>query len=35
MKTLLIKDPSIGQASAWMAQQRLTAAAAQDRKSVV
>ncbi len=22
MKTLLIKDPSIGQASAWMAQQR-------------
>ena len=29
MKTLLIKDPSIGQASAWMAQQRLTAAAAQ------
>ena len=29
MKTLLIKAPSIGQASAWMAQQRLTAAAAQ------
>ncbi|MGP4130287.1 fructose PTS transporter subunit IIB [Pantoea tagorei] len=29
MKTLLIKDPSTGQASAWMAQQRLAAAAAQ------
>lgn len=29
MKTLLIKDPSIGLASAYMAQQRLTAAAAQ------
>ncbi|MBZ6402085.1 MAG: PTS fructose transporter subunit EIIBC, partial [Pantoea piersonii] len=29
MKTLLIKDPSIGLASAYMAQQRLAAAAAQ------